>query len=178
MKEYINARTGGANPEISIIPYEAKYRDDMLFCYLSAKDAVGAYAPEPERHPPALKADLLDIENRYFARGDVFYLAVNEYGRVVGMLGTHTVSPTDLWLKRLFIKPELKGRGIGGRLLSTVEAYAAGRGITTIHTSFAVWYREAAAFYPAKGFVEAASEDGHSRHMVKALNSTVKAFAK
>ena len=40
--------------------YEKKYHDDMLFCFLSAKDAIGNYAPEPQWSKPALD-DLLDI---------------------------------------------------------------------------------------------------------------------
>jgi len=153
--------------KISIVPYAHKYHDDMLFCFLSAKDAIGRYAPK-QWSRPTLKDDLLEIEENYTERGDVFYLAIDERDRVVGMIGTQTVSPTDLWLKRLFIKPEVKCHGIGSKLLSSVENYAAEKGVTTIHTRFAYWYREAAVFYPAKGFVEAESNE-HLRHMVKRL---------
>jgi len=163
MTEYAN----GTKNEISIVPYERKYRDDMLFCFLSAKDAMGNYAPD-KWSKPTLKDDLLDIEGTYFERGDIFYLAVNERDRVVGMIGTQTVSLTELWLKRLFIKPTLKGKGIGSKLLVAVEEYAAAKGVTTIHTRFAYWYREASAFYPAKGFVEADSDD-YLRIMSKKL---------
>jgi GNAT superfamily N-acetyltransferase len=153
---------------ISIIPYEAKYRDDMLFCYLAAKDAIGAYAPE-QWSKPTLKDDLLDIEKHYFERGDIFYLAIDERDRVVGMVGTQTVSPTDLWLKRLFIKAELKGKGVGSRLLAAVEEYAKNKGIVNMHTRFAHWYKEAAMFYPAKGFIEADSDAEYLRRMIKRL---------
>ena len=154
--------------KISIMPYERKYHDDMLFCFLSAKDAIGSYAPDPKWSKPALRDDLFDIENKYIARGDVFYLAIDERDRVVGMIGTQTTSSAELWLKRLFIKPELKGKGIGSKLLSAVEDYAAGKGITEIHTRFAYWYREAAVFYPVKGFLEVERSD-HLIHMMKRL---------
>ena len=153
--------------EISIVPYERKYRDDMLFCFLSAKDAMGNYAPT-KWSKPTLKDDLLDIEGTYFERGDIFYLAIDERDRVVGMIGTQTVSPTELWLKRLFIKPEVKGKGIGSKLLAAVEKYAAEKGVTTIHTRFAYWYQEAEVFYPAKGFAESGSDD-YLRIMSKKL---------
>ncbi|MDR3293351.1 MAG: GNAT family N-acetyltransferase [Clostridiales bacterium] len=161
--------------KITIVPYERKYRDDMLFCYLSAKDAIGRqYAPD-KWIKPNLREDLLDIEGTYIKRGDVFYLAIDEHDRVVGTIGTQTISATDLWLKRLFVKPELKGKGIGSKLLSAVEKYAVGKGIITLHTRFADWYVEAARFYPKKGFVEV-ELDGNLRHMVKRLlpNITVK----
>jgi GNAT superfamily N-acetyltransferase len=166
------------NPqEVIIIQYERQYRDDMLFCYLSAKDAVGRHGPA-QYSKPVLKDDLLDIEKHYFERGDVFFLAIDENDRVVGMIGTYTVSPTDLWLKRLFIKPEQKGKGIGSKLLGVIEKYAREKGITTIHTRFADWYQEAAAFYRAKGFVEAlqskeAESNGRLRHMIKRLDTNL-----
>ena len=62
----------------------------------------------------------------------------------------------------------MKGKGIGSKLLIEVEDYAAGKGITEIHTRFAYWYREAAAFYPVKGFLEVERSD-HLIHMIKRL---------
>jgi len=154
---------------ITIIPYEPRYRDDMLFCYLLAKDEIGKYAPDDKYRKPALKEDLFDIEKSYFQQGDVFYLAIDESDRVVGMIGTQIISPTGLWLKRLFIKPGQKGKGIGGKLLLKVEEFAAQKGITTIHTRFANWYHEAAVFYPAKGFAEVESSKDYLRCMMKKL---------
>ena len=77
---------GRNKANISVVPYERKYHDDMLFCYLAAKDAIGGYAPDPKWSKPALRDDLLDIQNNYFGRGDVFYLAIDEQDRVVGMV--------------------------------------------------------------------------------------------
>ncbi|MDR0292736.1 MAG: GNAT family N-acetyltransferase [Oscillospiraceae bacterium] len=159
---------GKNKAEISIVPYERKYHDDMLFCFLATKDAIGKYAPDPQWSKPTLKDDLIDIEKYYIGQGDVFYLAIDKRDRVVGMIGTQTTSPMELWLKRLFIKPDLKGKGIGSKLLSAIVDYAAGKGVTEIHTRFASWYREAAVFYPAKGFVEIEPDD-YLRHMVKRL---------
>ena len=168
LRKYLEVYASVATANISIVQYERKYQDDMLFCYLSAKDAIGSYAPD-QWSKPILKADLLDIEKSYFECGDIFCLAIDDRDRVVGMIGTQTVSPADLWLKRLFIKPEFKGKGIGSKLLTTVEQYAAAKDIKIIHTRFANWYCEAANFYPAKGFIVVEPE-GHLRHMAKYLN--------
>ena len=153
--------------DVKIIPYDVKYRDDMIFCYLAAKDAISTHAPEGFG-VPELKDDLLDVEKSYIEQGDVFYLAIDENGRVVGMIGTKIMSQTELLLKRLFIKPEMKGKGVGTKLLAITEKYAAEKGINTIHTQFADWYPEAALFYSAKGFVENGSE-GYLRRMIKSL---------
>ena len=90
----------------NIIPFRREYRDDTIFCLLSAKDALG--------RAPRLNDDLLDIQGRYFDKGDMFWIAINADNRVAGMIGTNTVSETDMWLKRLFIKPEMKRKGTFG----------------------------------------------------------------
>jgi len=143
-----------------IIPYAPRYRDDMIFCCLLAKDALGDV--------PRLREDLLDVQANYLDRGDGFWLAVDAHDRVVGMVGTHTVSADALWLKRLFIKPSCKRQGIGSALLRTAEDFARARGVACIHTRFNDDYHEAARFYPAMGFVEAQRSDG-LRHWVKSL---------
>ena len=168
LKKYLEIYANSDDTKVSIVPYEQKYQGDMLFCFLAAKDAIGCYAPDLRWSKPALKDDLLDIEKNYFECGDVFYLAVDGRDRVVGMIGTQTTSPGELWLKRLFIKPELKNKKIGSKLLSAVEEYAVGKGIAKIHTRFAYWYREAADFYPAKGFFEVERNE-HIIHMMKRL---------
>ena len=151
-----------------IISYKSIYRDDMIFCYLLAKEAMSSYAPK-QWSRIELKNDLLDIEKNYIDHGDAFYLAIDENDRVIGMVGTQTVSQNELWLKRLFVKPELKGNGIGSKLLTAVEHFALQKGVTMIHTRFANWYREADVFYPAKGFIDAEPVDDYTRHMVKRL---------
>ena len=53
---------------MKIIPYEEKYRDDLIFMVLQAKDALG--------RKPSINQDLLDIKSNYFYRGDTFWLAI------------------------------------------------------------------------------------------------------
>ena len=43
-----------------IIPYEDRYRDDMIFMILEAKDALGRV--------PGLNEDLLDIRTNYLEK--------------------------------------------------------------------------------------------------------------
>ena len=50
----------------TIIPYDEKYRDDMIFMVLEAKDALGRI--------PRLNEDLLDIRKNYLDTGDMFWL--------------------------------------------------------------------------------------------------------
>ena len=66
-------------------------------------------------------------------------------------------------------KPDLKGQGIGSKLLAAVEKDAVLRGVSKIHTYFAEWYQEAAIFYPAKGFIDVEPTKSYLRCMVKEL---------
>jgi len=153
--------------EIKIINYEAKYRDDMLFCYLSAKDAAGKNAPEDFR-APTLRDDLLDIDRHYLSKGDPFWLAIDSEGRVVGTMAFTLLNNEELRLSRFFIKPELKRYGIGSRLLEQVEHFARQTGVIRIYARFAIWYEDADKFYASKGF-DYKRHDGHLITMVKEL---------
>ena len=66
-------------PNYTIIPYDEKYRDDMIFMVLGAKDALGRV--------PRLNEDLLDVKKNYLDTGDMFWLAIDEHDRVVGCIG-------------------------------------------------------------------------------------------
>jgi len=153
----------------NIIPFQEMYRDDTIFCLLSAKDALGDV--------PKLNEDILHIKENYFDKGDMFWIALDNNQRVIGMLGTDTVSKTEMWLRRLFIKPELKRNGLGSALLSFAEEYAIAKGISIIHTRFSDSYIEASKFYPAKGFIDDGRHEG-LRHMIKETGGQVHCFEK
>ena len=131
-----------------IIKYNSKYRDDMIFIVLQAKNALGRI--------PRLNEDLLDIENYYFLIGDMFWLAIDENDRVIGCIGTKTAGEHEMWLKRLYVKASLKRNGIGGQLLKAAEIYASSKGITDVYTRFSKDYVEAQNFYSKNGFTEIA----------------------
>ena len=145
---------------MKIIPYDERYRDDMIFVVLSAKDALGRV--------PRLNPDLLDVRASYIDRGDGFWLALDENDRVVGCIGYSRIDGTDeAFLHRLFVKSALKRRGIGSALLETAEAAmrAAGIRVARVHLGEPrEQWLESYAFYPKHGYIE----DG-SRTMRKAL---------
>ena len=145
---------------IEIIPYEDKYRDDMIFVVLAAKDALGRV--------PRLNPDLLDVKANYLDKGDGFWLAIDASGRVAGCVGYSRVEGTDeAFLHRLFVRPALKRRGIGSALLTTAENAMRDRGIRVARVHLgeprAQWF-ESYAFYPKHGYVD----DGE-RYMRKNL---------
>ena len=99
---------------MTIIAYEEKYRDDMIFMVLEAKNALGRI--------PRLNEDLLDIKGNYLDHGDMFWLALDGNDRVIGCIGYHSMEGSDeVRLHRLYVKYSLKRQGIGSELLKTAE---------------------------------------------------------
>ena len=139
-----------APQDVRIVPYEEKYRDDMIFTVLAAKNALGRV--------PRLNPDLLDVPANYFEKGDCFWLALDANDRVVGCVGYNSAeNTTEVFLHRLYVKPELKRRGIGTALLETAEEYLKTQGKTAVHVHLGepkeIWY-ESYAFYEKHGYRE------------------------
>lgn len=140
--------------------YEEKYRDDLIFMVLSAKDALG--------RKPTINPDLLDIKANYFDKGTAFWIAVDAEDRVIGCIGySLTDRSTEAFLHRLYIKPTMKRKGLGGELLSIAENEMRRNGITTalVHLGEPKeqWF-ESYRFYPKHGYEEYAP-----RYMKKKL---------
>ena len=106
-----------------IKPYEDKYRDDLIFMVLGAKDALG--------RKPTINPDLLDIKANYFDKGPMFWIAVDCEDRVIGCVGySVTDCPTEAFLHRLYVKASQKRCGIGTALLSVAESEMRNKGIS------------------------------------------------
>lgn len=143
---------------MKIIKYEEKYRDDMIFMILEAKNALGRV--------PGLNEDLLDVRKNYLEVGDIFWLAIDDNDRVIGSIGYNSIKDTDeVWLHRLFVKYNLKRQGIGSALLETAEQYLRKqeKKIAKVHLVGKDWV-ESWTFYPKHGYVEY-----QERHMMKKL---------
>ena len=135
---------------MTIIPYEPRYRDDMIFMVLQAKDALGRV--------PRINEDLLSVEATYLNAGDMFWLAIDESDRVVGCVGYSSIpGTTEATLHRLYVKADKKRQGIGTALLKTAETHLKNIGKTAVRVHLgapkAQWF-ESYAFYQKHGFAE------------------------
>lgn len=133
---------------MKIIQFEPRYRDDLIFMILEAKNALGRV--------PGLNADLLDIEKHYFSKGDLFWIAVDEHDRVIGSVGYNSIPDTsEIWLHRLFVKADRKHQGIGAKLLEVAEIYAREHGKTAVYVHLGQpkeQWAESYQFYPKHGY--------------------------
>ena len=135
---------------MKIIPYEEKYRDDLIFMVLQAKDALG--------RKPSINEDLLDIKSNYFDRGDMFWLAIDENDRVIGSVGYSKIENTnEAFVHRLYVKASEKHKGIGTMLLQVAENEMIKQGIAVslVHLGEPKeqWF-ESYSFYPKHGYFE------------------------
>ncbi|ESL02137.1 acetyltransferase, GNAT family [Catonella morbi ATCC 51271] len=135
---------------MKIIPFEERYRDDLIFMILQAKDALG--------RKPGLNEDLLDIKSHYFDKGGRFWIAIDENDRVIGSVGYMRVNGTnEAFLHRLFVKAAEKHKGIGTALLKVAEECMKNNKIlvSKVHlgTPKEDWF-ESYSFYPKHGYVE------------------------
>ena len=140
------ARRAEASPNYTIIPYREKYRDDMIFMVLEAKNALGRV--------PRLNEDLLDVQKNYLDAGDMFWLVIDEDDRVIGCVGYNSIpGTTEVKLHRLYVKAARKRQGIGTRLLLAVEQHLRERGKTAVHVRLGDKdYFESHSFYPKHGY--------------------------
>ena len=129
-----------------ITEYEERYRDDMLFMFLQAKDALGSI--------PRLREDMLDIKANYMDKGDMFWLAIGDGDRVIGCVGYNSIEGTnEVWLHRFYVKADMKRQGIGTALYTHAEEYIRARGKTRIRVHLGgKGYEASRQFYPKMGF--------------------------
>ena len=131
---------------MKIITFEEKYRDDMIFMVLEAKNAIGRV--------PTLNRELLDIKQNYFDKSQPFWIALDEFDRVIGSVGTRVDENNNVFVSKLYVKFDRKRKGIGSELLKLAEDSARERGYKEIHVHLGKEYLESHIFYPKHGYKE------------------------
>ena len=95
--------------------------------------------------------DLQKIPELYGGRGK-FWLALDR-NQVVGTVGVLEIKESRAKLKRMFVKKELRGTGLGKRLLDTALQFAVNTGYTTIFLNTHKNMERAHNFYKKNGFI-------------------------
>ncbi len=104
--------------------------------------------PEPE----ATDADLFDFERHYFTRGGCFHVITDNSGNVVGSVGLFPIDARTIELRKMYLAPEHRRRGLGKRLLDHAisEARRMGFKVLTLETQSSL--KTAIAMYTRYGF--------------------------
>lgn len=116
--------------------------------------------------------DMDDVQAHYFARNGIFLLALDN-GRVIGTGGVRPIEGDICELKRLWVRQEYWGKGVGPRLMQSLLAFArqAGYRVMRLSTDRTRQVR-AVLFYTRLGFVqiESYSDDPDDISMELALS--------
>ena len=72
--------------------------------------------------------------------------------QAVGCGGVQLVGSEYAELKRMYVRPAFRGRGVGKQLLAHLEAYAAKQGIRVLRLETGVFQTEAVGLYQGFGF--------------------------
>jgi putative acetyltransferase len=104
----------------------------------------------------------------------LFVVARDEAGTAVGCAGLMLADGYGE-IKRMFVDPACRGRGLGRALLDTLEAMALSRGCTLLRLETGPKQHEALRTYERHGFLRRGPfadywDDPHSVFMEKALN--------
>ena len=103
--------------------------------------------------------DLTDIEAYYDARGGHFELLEDANGDVLGVLAWKSGGDGVIELKKLYLVPAARGRGLGRVALSRVVDGARAEGARTIVLETAAILKEANELYRRFGFVPVCGAD-------------------
>ena len=117
---------------------------DLVFAVLEE------YGLKPD--PGSTDADLGDIEQSYFARGGTFRVLEDQDGSVVGAYGLYPMENHTCELRKMYLRRNYRGQGLGRRLLDDALAKARGLGFESVVLETASVLKEAIALYERYGF--------------------------
>jgi molybdate transport system substrate-binding protein len=96
--------------------------------------------------------DLEDLEAFYFARGGGFLVAVGMDGRIAGSCGVAPLEGATWELRKMYLRVDARGQGLGKRFLARALAFVRGRGGKRVELETASVLVEAIGLYTRAGF--------------------------
>ena len=111
------------------------------------RDVVGNVLAEYglRADPSGTDSDLRDIAANYAARGGAFDVVVGSDGDVVGCCGVYVLDRATCELRKMYLRQDARGVGLGGRLLKRALAFARGSGFRRMELETASVLKEAIA---------------------------------
>jgi putative acetyltransferase len=104
--------------------------------------------------PSGTDADLADVPRSYQSIGGIFRVVEDDAGRVLGCGGLFPMGGGDVELRKMYFRREIRGQGLGRRLLDDLIAEARRLAFGRIELETASNLSTAIALYQRAGFVE------------------------
>lgn len=104
--------------------------------------------------PEGADRDAIQVESAYWATGGEFWV-VEQQGRLVGTGGYYPITRGQkaVEIRKMYLRPEVRGQGLGRFLLQTLERQIADRGFQQIWIETASVLKEAIKLYESSGYV-------------------------
>lgn len=112
---------------------------------------LAEYGLHPE--PAGTDADLNDLGTAYLAAGGGFDVAIAPDGSIAGCCGLKPMADGAVELRKMYLRADARGQGVGRRLLERAIARARSLHFTRIELETASVLKEAIALYRQSGFV-------------------------
>ena len=116
-----------------------------------------------ETEPCGLDADLNDVEATYIGPGGMFEVVERDDGEIVGTVGLFPKVAGVCELRKMYLLPEARGKGLGKTMMTRVFEHARTRGFRRIELETAGVLVEAKALYQRYGFCPIESDHLSSR---------------
>jgi len=128
--------------EVSIGPEDPR-RPDVRRLIAESDAYMQALYPPESNH-------LVDVDA--LAAADTVFLVARRNGELLGSIAFRVIAPGHAELKRMFVRVEARGIGLGRRLLEALEDAARRQNIDRISLETGIRQREAIGLYRASGY--------------------------
>ncbi|WP_081909621.1 GNAT family N-acetyltransferase [Aureispira sp. CCB-QB1] len=102
--------------------------------------------------PGAIDFCLDDVEKHYFERGGYFVVILDQNGVVVGTGGIYPLDDQSLELRKMYLRSEHRGKGLGQWMLTLLLEKAKVLGFQRVELDTASVLKEAIGLYKKNGF--------------------------
>jgi putative acetyltransferase len=129
-------------PEISIGPEDPR-QADVRRIFAESSAYLQALYPSESNH-------VVDVDA--LAGPDAVFLAARRNGELLGSIAFRIVAPGHAEIKRMFVRSEARGIGLGRRLLVALEDAARQKHVSRISLETGISQPEAIGLYRASGY--------------------------
>ena len=124
-------------------------------------EVLAEYGLAPD--PDGVDADLEQLERSFAAAGGLFEVVEAADGRIVGSCGLYPLRDGVVELRKMYLAPEVRGRGLGRLLMERALAWCRDHGIRRVELETAGVLVEAIGLYRSYGFRPTKSDHLASR---------------
>lgn len=127
------------------ISRESPHQDDVVALIRASDTLMQSLYPAESNH-------LVDVDS--LARPEVHFVVAREDGRALGCGAFVRGAESQAEMKRVFVDPAARGKGVARALMEALERAAAAAGVTLMQLETGIHQPEAIALYRRFGYVQ------------------------